>query len=177
MLMAHATDFVTPRRWRRTLLRFGSPDTYRLAASWLRECSDVADWGGSTGYFRCCLPETVAYTVVDGTRQTLTHNFVLANLTQYHVPSDGILLRHVLDNTLEWQQILDNAVAAFRRRLVVITFTPAAMETHRAKNQCGWPCWHFQPDDLRVRMAPWLVSEQWIHTTHPEHVYYLERRR
>ena len=177
--------FVTPRPWHLPgKLRYGAADTYRLAADWLQTCPTVADWGGGTGFFRPFLPNSVRYTRVDGTQQpdrmarALTGNDVqvLADLTTYREPSDGILLRHVLDNTDEWQPILANALTAFRQRLVVVTYTPAATMTTVVRHEHGWPVRHFDHEDLIGAMGSLLVRFAFVPTSHPERVYYLERR-
>lgn len=170
---------VTPAIWSARLLqhpRYGSEETYRLAAAWVCECAEVADWGGGTGFLRHLLPASVRYRCVDGTlRPPMKHAQVLADLATYREPSEAIVLRHVVDMTEDWQAVLANALAAFRRRLVVITFTPDAETTHLAKRKSGWPIWHFNPDDLRARMRPFLVCDEARQTSHPERVYLLER--
>ncbi len=169
--------YVTLVPWRASLQhpQYGTADTYRLAATWLQHCPTVADWGGSTGFFGTCLPASVQYTIVDGTQQVAGQ--VLADLATYQEPSDGILLRHVLDATPEWDVVLRNALAACRQRLVVVTHTPPAAETAIVHVKSGWPIWHFNPADLRAIMGTWLVSDEAVITSHPEHVYYLERPR
>lgn len=165
--------FVTPQPWRRPTHggpRYGTDDTYRLAAAWLEDCDTVADWGGGFGYFGTFLSPRVTYTVVDGTRHQPTD--VLADLTTYTVPSAGILLRHILDNAPDWEAVLRNAVAACQHRLCLVTFTPAAATTHVAKMKSGWPVRHFNPDDLRTALGSWLVRDFTVTTSHPEHVYY-----
>lgn len=176
MIAAVAPPHVTPHPWPRTLDCYGDEATYRHAAEWLQDCPTVADWGGARGYFRRFLPESVEYTVVDGTQQV--EGQVLADLVDYHAPSDGILLRHVLDNTTLWKPVLRNALKAFRQRLVVITFTPRASYTHRIAHKNGYPFWYFDPHDLRREMGHHLVCEVGLPATHPhpEHVYLLERR-
>ena len=174
--MTVATDrpHVTPIAWPYDEAQYGAFETYRRAAAWLGWCGDVADWGGAGGAFGKWLPFKVAYRNVDGTLQR--PGSVLADLTDYHEPSDGILLRHVLDNTPEWEPILANALAAFRSRMVVVTFVPEGPETNRITRKSGWPYWQFNPDDLRAAMAPFLVRDEAVQTTHPERVYYLQRQ-
>lgn len=162
------------RPWPRTLDRYATDDTYQRAAAWLAGCPDVADWGGARGYFRRFLPPTVDYTLVDGTCQA--HGQVLADLRVYKIASSGILLRHVLDNTPEWRPILDNALAAFAVRMVVVTFTPPSPWTVRIDHANGYPIWQFDREDLRALMRPHLVHEEDVETSHPEHVFYLARR-
>ncbi|MEO8678157.1 MAG: hypothetical protein ABI665_03870 [Vicinamibacterales bacterium] len=171
-----AAAFVTPAKWPHQLVQYGAPETYRLAAAWLKDCQTIADWGGAAGFFGSFLEHGRDYTVVDGTEQAdVFAPRVLANLTEYRAPSDGILLRHVLDNTPDWQPILANALAAFRRRMVIVTFTPDAPVTRRIDRKNGWPIWTFNPDDLRRAIGPCLVRDEAVPTTHPERVYYLEK--
>lgn len=166
--------FVTPAPWKPALQHplYATTKTYLLAAEWLRNCETVSDWGGGSGFFQSCLPPSVHYTLVDGTVQATDQ--VLADLTTYHEPSDGILLRHVLDINAEWRTILRNAIAAFRERLLVITYTPAVMQTTFIRNKSGWPVHHFRPSDLVEEMSPFLVKVELVETSHPERLYFLE---
>jgi hypothetical protein len=173
-MIGAAQAFVTRVRWPPLKgPHYGAPDSYRLAADWLKPCATVADWGGSTGYFGTCLPATTRYTVVDGTVQR--PGTVLSNLETYREPSDGILLRHVLDNTWDWQAILRNALVACRHRLVVVTFTPDALETSVIRVKHGWPIRHFAVADLIEALTPGLVRHFALQTSHPEHLYCWER--
>jgi hypothetical protein len=174
-MSAILSEHVTPVKWPRTQDRYGALESYLLAVDWLKDCTDVADWGGAQGFFGTLLPARVRYTVVDGTRQR--DDQVLADLMTYHVHSDGILLRHVLDHTRDWRGLLQNAMQC-SRRLVVITFTPPPAEHQRTvliEKKSGWPVRRFDVNDLRKAMGDWLVSDEDVPTTHPERIYYLER--
>lgn len=168
--------YVTPAPWKPLLQRpqYATDDTYRLAAEWLKGCATVADWGGGSGYFRDFLPATVGYRNVDGTAQTSEQ--VLADLVHYREPSDGILLRHVIEINVDWRTILRNALEACRHRLVVVTFTPPAEETTLVHIKSGWAVHRFDVRDLLTVMSPYLVGYECVRTTHPERVFYLERR-
>jgi hypothetical protein len=168
---------VTPTAWHKPhhKPRYGDDRTYRLAADWLQACPTVADWGGARGYFRRFLPATVRYLCVDGTRHADGVD-VLADLTTYHLPSAGILLRHVIDMTLDWRTVLANALEAFTVRLVVITWTPECDRTQVAYIEHGWPVTYFNPADLRAAMGRVLVYDQAIQTTQPERLYFCQRR-
>lgn len=170
------TVHVTPQPWAGGLVHdaYGAPHTYRLAAEWLGECAHVADWGGAGGAFGRYLPAAVRYTVVDGTVQG-TPGQVLADLTSYRVPSDGILLRHVLELNDRWRDILANALAAFRRRLVIVTFTGDAPVSQRLKMKSGWPVHVFRTDEIRLALGPHLVRDLAVQTTHDERIYFAER--
>lgn len=168
---------VTEQPWRQSLQYpvYGSEETYLRAAAWLKDCATVADWGGSTGFFGTCLPPSVTYTVVDGTQQY--EGQVLANLEEYREPSEGILLRHVLECAGDWVAVLRNALASFTERMVVVTFTPLSEQTRIVKYKSGWPVRHFDPNELRELMGALLVRDEPVQTTHPERVYYLSHVR
>lgn len=159
--------------------RYGTDHSYALAAEWLFPCQTVADWGGARGYFKKFLTLDTSYILVDGTHQPDTVVApVVADLAQYREPSEGILLRHVLEMTHDWLRVLENAVAAFTHRMVVITFTPDVPETHWADNHLTWPVYHFNHErDLIPFMDPYLRTidhvqqKRWL----PERVYYLEK--
>lgn len=170
-----AVTAVTPTPWGRGLQHpmYATAETYQRAASWVQGCATVADWGGGSGYLAAYLSPSVTYRCIDGTPQGAGQ--VLADLATYHEVSDGIVLRHVLDNTPDWASVLLNALASFRCRLVVVTFTPDSPVTHIAHVKSGWPIWSFNPGDLRQVMGHILVRDETIQTTHPERIYYLER--
>lgn len=167
--------FVTPAPWRDNLQHevYGEVETYRMAAEWLRVCAVVEDWGGAHGHFARYLSASVTYRCVDGTVQCTDQ--VLADLATYRSTPEGILLRHVVDMTVHWSAVLVNALASFRRRMVVITFTPDVVETRVSKVKSGWPVWHFNPQDLIDAMGAHLLRIRDVKTTHPERIYYLER--
>lgn len=150
--------------------RYGAEESYRLAAEWLSPCALIADWGGGAGHFRRFTSSRV--TVVDGTQQRGVD--VVADLRSYRTPSAGILLRHVLDNTFGWVEILAHALQAFLHRMVVVTYTPDAICSHVAAMQGAWPVWHLNPDDLRRAMGALLKTEI-LTAAAPERVYLLER--
>jgi hypothetical protein len=167
-------EYVTPVRWTQIRPHYGTLDTYHLAADWLKDCTDVADWGGSLGFFGEVLPKSIPYTIVDGTAQS--DHQVMADLLDYHVKSDGILLRHVLDHTRDWKRLLHNAMDA-SRKLVVVTFTPNSTtgSSYLIEKKSGWPIWRFNPLDIRAEMGDRLVKDETVATSHPERVYYLDR--
>lgn len=167
---------VTPSPWGANLQHpfYGTADTYRRAAEWLSvDCASIADWGGGNGFFRTFLPGHIRHVVIDGTWQTTEQ--VLTDLSLYKVPSDGILIRHVLELNANWREILQNALDSFTKRMVVVTFTGPAPFTRVLKMKSGWPIHQFNLDELRAAMAPWLVRDEAVQTSHPEHVFYLAK--
>jgi hypothetical protein len=173
--------YATKIPWETTVRgqRYGTDDTYIKAAEWLFACKTVSDWGGGRGYFKKWLTAGTEYILVDGTRQDASAPTIIANLGTYREPSEGILLRHVLEMTEDWQVILRNAVRAFCYRMVVVTFTPNVKVTHVHTHHLTWPCYHFNHEqDLIPEMQPYLVrfEDVTIRKTLPERLYYLERK-
>lgn len=152
--------------------RYGAVESYIVAARWLSVCATVADWGAGGAYFRSFLPETVRYLAIDGTRQLGTD--IVADLATYQEPSEGISLRHVVDNTPNWRSVLRKAIASFTRRLVVVTYTPDVNTTRIDRMESGWPVWYFNPSDLREEMGILRVREI-MTAAAPERIYLLER--
>lgn len=154
---------------------YGTDETYKRAAKWLRPCHTVADWGASREHFRQFITaDYQTYIPVDGTKQT--PNTVVASLKDYHEFSEGILLRHVLEMTHDWQSVLINALSRFTKRMVVITFTPEKLTTGVYDHHLTWPVYHFNHKvDLVPLMEPWLVATEPIRTTQPERLYFLEK--
>ncbi|MCI0546729.1 MAG: hypothetical protein L0027_05545 [Candidatus Rokubacteria bacterium] len=101
--------------------KWGDDDvTYEKGMAFLADCPLVEDWGCGTAYAkRFC--QTI-YRGVDGSRGPETD--VVVDLREYRSQADGILLRHVLEHNHDWQKVLENAIASFRRKLVVVLFTP-----------------------------------------------------
>lgn len=173
------TDYATAIPWVTKVKgsRYGTDDSYICAAEWLFPCRDIADWGGARGHFKRWL-HGQDYHLIDGTQQDALAPTTIANLANYHVQSEGILLRHVLEMSFDWATILENAVGAFQKRMVVVTFTPNVARTHIARYHLTWPCHHFNHEvDLIPRMAPYLkgMREVTARPTLPERVYFLEK--
>ena len=101
---------------------FGEALTYAIAASYLRGCAEVHDWGCGTGYLRGYVPEGQPYLGIDGTRTQWAN--VVTDLTDWKTPAEGVVLRHVLEHNPAWRTVLQNAVRSTRVRLAVIFFVP-----------------------------------------------------
>ena len=109
-------------------VRFGDDDvTYRKAGAFLADLATVEDWGCGAGWFRQYLPPSVQYRGVDGSRSPYADAIV--DLATYASDVDGILLRHVLEHNDDWRSVLANAVRSFRKKLVIVLFTPFSEAT------------------------------------------------
>lgn len=104
-------------------LPYGDIKSYVLGAEWLKDCSLVEDWGCGMGWLRTLI-EPERYRGLDGTKTPFSDEIV--DLTQYRSQVPGIFMRHVLEHNREWEKVLDNALASFTERMVLILFTPMA---------------------------------------------------
>jgi len=157
--------------------------TYQAAADWLRPCRTVEDWGAGYGWFGRYLHPSQTYLPIDGTPSRWVDRVV--DLVEYRSDPrpDGILLRHVLEHSHDWAYILDNAVASFRHRMVVVTFTPPAAATHDLGDDTSGldaPTYAFRTSDVLALMGGLTVA--WREYAGPkcghygiERVYLLER--
>jgi len=125
--------------------------SYPRAAGLLSRCAVVEDWGCGGGGFRQF--RTSGYRGVDSSETPWAD--VTADLVSYRSDVDGILLRHVLEHSHGWARILDNALASFRQRLVVILFTPLVDVTRSIRVEVDYddaPVYSFRLADLTDRV-------------------------
>jgi Glycosyl transferase family 2 len=101
--------------------------TYRLGADFLSSCEVVEDWGCGLGWMRNFIPAE-RYVGLDGSASRFADRIV--DLETYTSNVDGIFMRHVLEHNYAWEQLLLNALSSFRRRFVLVTFTPHGETTH-----------------------------------------------
>lgn len=98
--------------------KYGTEESYRLAAEFLDTCDTVEDWGCGKAeakpYFK-----HAQYIGIDGTAGYADQ---VSDLRLRRSDVDGILIRHVLEHNLDWRTILENALDSFRRRLVLCFF-------------------------------------------------------
>lgn len=154
--------------------QYGAIDTYRLAAEWLDGHGDVYDWGCG-GRFAEQFFARSRYVGLDG-------NFSdePVDLATVALDCDSILMRHILENNPErWKDILANALRSFRRRMALVTFSEFSGQTRLYKTEQyeSGPLSYmqFRKRDLTDLMGALLVREASVQTTHPEHIFYLER--
>jgi hypothetical protein len=97
---------------------------YEQGMAWLLEtCETVEDWGCGMAWARRFAPEG-RYTGIDGSPAAEPFADVICDLRDWETSVDGIFMRHVLEHNQDFDVILGNAMASFRKRLVVIGFTP-----------------------------------------------------
>lgn len=100
--------------------------TYKLGADFLADCKTVEDWGSGKGWFSTFI-EAGRYRGIDGSESKFADEVV--DLATYTSSTEGLFMRHVLEHSYRWEQILNNAIASFSKRMVLVIFTPFAEET------------------------------------------------
>ena len=159
---------------------YADQTTYLMAAAFFVGEGTVEDWGCGRGGFRLfCLNET--YTGLDGSKTLFADKIV--DLCSYRSNPDCILIRHILEHNYNWRDILDNAVASFRRKLCLVLFTPFAEQTkeiaHYRNSGIDVPDISFSRSDIEQRFAglKWRLASN-IATSSQygiEHVYFVWR--
>lgn len=96
----------------------------------------IEDWGCGYGGFKKLIAPHQQYIGVDGSRTPFADKFV--DLTSYRSAPDGILLRHVLEHNPRWFEILRNALSSFKKRMVIVIFTPFVEETKIVGRYPSW---------------------------------------
>ena len=156
---------------------YGDEVTYKRAAAFLADVSEVEDWGcGLGGFRRFC---HTRYVGIDGSESPFADKIV--DLAAYRSEADGILIRHVLEHDYRWRKILDNAVASFRSRMCLILFTPLAAKTTEIAydHDFAVPDISFREQDLTERFgsARWTIERDIPTDTQYgiEHLFYLTK--
>jgi hypothetical protein len=132
---------------------YGDTTSYEIGAAWLAGCVLTEDWGCGAGWLRTLIPPT-RYRGIDGTASPFCDEVV--DLVAYRSRVPGVFMRHVLEHNDAWARILDNAVASFTERMVLILFTPeqAATEEIAFRPDIGVPDIAFRLADITDRFPP-----------------------
>ena len=160
--------------------RGGCDTTFKRGADYLSGVGRVEDWGCGMAYFKRFVPAGY-YWGID--YDPFAASDQAADLASYASTTDGLLLRHVLEHDLRWRSVLHNALASFRRRMVLVVYTPfirATGEHSRVDGPAGGavlPENHFCRGDLvrELRGVSFRLEEN-IPTDSPygrEHVFYI----
>lgn len=155
---------------------YGDDTTYLKAAEFLRGCVTIEDWGCGAAYFKRFI-NGARYVGVDGSESKFCDRHV--DLVDYCSDVEGILLRHVCEHNADWKRILENAVASFTKKLVIVIFTPFGSETQQiATNWSDIPDLSFRKEDLTECWKGLQYTEESFKTATQygeEHVFYISR--
>jgi len=138
---------------------YGGVESYVRAISFLDDgCQMIQDWGCGVAFAKT-LVKKAQYLGVDGSWSPMAD--VIVDLREFRCETDGILLRHVLEHNYDWKKVLENALASFRKKLVIVLFTPFSETTREiAMNDIGVPDISFRKDDLLEYLSGMRWSEE-----------------
>ena len=158
---------------------YGDDTTYRKGIAFLDGHGLIEDWGCGFVHAREFVKES-PYRGIDGSSPQADR---IVDLCEYRSDADCVFMRHILEHNYEWPRILEGALASFRKRMVLILFTPFADTTHALTTSHGLtsvavPDIAFRKEDLTQYFDGLTVSEESLHTDSQygvEHIFYLER--
>jgi GT2 family glycosyltransferase len=159
--------------------RYGDDVTYRHGMAFLDGHGIIEDWGCGFAYARTFVTDS-EYVGLDGSSQWADK---IRDLRAYRSDVDCIFMRHVLEHNVDWRLILANAVASFRRRMVLIIFTPFSdstriISTSQTVTSVPVPDISFRKEDLTEYFHHLKYSEATFETDTQygtEHLFYVEK--
>jgi hypothetical protein len=98
---------------------YGDDTTYRIGADFLRGLA-TEDWGCGLGWYRRF--HEGPYVGIDGSPSEFAD--IVCDLSHRRSRCEGLFMRHVLEHNANWRVILENALASFSKKMVLVVFTP-----------------------------------------------------
>ncbi len=151
-------------------------ETYEKPIAWLlEECESIEDWGCGYAYARRFAEGR--YKGIDGSPEAAPYADEIHDLTTYKSDVDGIFIRHILEHNWQWRNILENAIASFRKRMVLILFTPFSKHTDPLTANALIDL-SFRREDITDYLAGLDVTEEHLVTNtqyRQEHIFYVEK--
>jgi SAM-dependent methyltransferase len=95
--------------------------SYQKGIAFLDGQGKIEDWGCGTAYAKRFVTKS-QYLGVDGSASDYAD--LKADLQTYKSDTDCIFMRHVLEHNWGWRAVAANAASSFRKRMVLIVFTP-----------------------------------------------------
>ena len=163
---------------RMTSFRYGNTVSYSLAEDFLKDL-EIEDWGCGTGAFKRL--HQGAYIGIDGSRTPFADKII--DLRNYTSRVDGIMMRHILEHNYDWEMVLRNALASFKKRFCLVIFTPFRSTTkvidQNKKHGVDVPTISFSKTDIEKCFGglKWRLSENIKTQTRygAEHIYFVEK--
>lgn len=164
---------------------YGDETTYRKAMEFLDGPYIIEDWGSGVSWARKFVNKG-RYVGLDGSWSM--HCDQVVDLRSYRSGADAILLRHVLEHNYDWRKILENALASFQKKLVLVMFTPFSEVTHsigvtkegERDFAGGIPDISFRKEDLLELIGKFHYTEESAATGTQygfEHIFYITREK
>lgn len=158
---------------------YGDDVTYSKGLGFLDGHGLIEDWGCGLTHAKTFI-RTSGYRGIDGSSQYADD---IVDLREYRSDVDCIFMRHVLEHNADWRPILANATASFRRRMVLVVFTPFTESTRQIATETEFtsipvPDISFRREDLIAFFQLCTWSEESVKTDTQygtEHVFYLEK--
>jgi polysaccharide pyruvyl transferase WcaK-like protein len=159
---------------------YGDDTSYKKGIAFLDGHGDIEDWGCGFAHAKTFV-EKSRYIGIDGSAGKFADR--IADLRKYTSEADCIFMRHVLEHNYDWRRILANAVASFKRRMVLIIFTPLAettrqIATSRILTSSPVPDISFRREDLTTFFKQYKYAEESLVTNtqyKTEHIFYIEK--
>lgn len=152
---------------------YGDSNSYSIGAYYLSDCNEVEDWGCGKGWLRSFFPETVSYIGLDGSHNKFVDKHV--DLEAYKSNVEGVFMRHVLEHNYGWKNVLSNAVESFKKKMVLILFTPWSDEETKEigfTDSVGVPDLSFNKDEIEEYFRE--LRFKYLEISSPETFYGVE---
>jgi len=157
---------------------YGDDQTYRKGISFLDGHGTIEDWGCGFARARRFVTQS-RYIGIDGSSNRADR---IVELRNYRSETDCIFMRHVLEHNAEWRRILENAVISFKKRMVLIVFTPMGSTTRQIDTSTTLttipvPDISFKKTDLTDCFKHLSYTEESVQTNSQygaEHLFYIE---
>lgn len=151
-------------------------ETYQKPIEWLLEtCDSIEDWGCGMAWGRQYAEGR--YKGIDGSPAAAPYADEICDLRDYHSTVDGIFMRHILEHNWDWHIILGNVKSSFRKRFVLVLFTPFSEKT-TALQPLGLIDLSFRKEDITWFFEDCKYRIETLHTDTQygvEHIFYVER--
>ncbi len=159
---------------------YGDDVTYEKGVAWLDGRGDIEDWGCGCARAKA-FAKMSHYTGIDGSPGWADK---IVDLRTYRSDVGCVFMRHVLEHNFGWREILNNAVASFRARMVLVIFTPFSFTTKvigisTTDTRVPVPDISFKREDLTGCFDGLDFCEESLKTKTQygsEHVFYIEKR-
>ncbi len=154
---------------------YDDESSYRKGMAFLDGHGKIEDWGCGTAFAKRFV-ENSPYVGVDGSQSR--HCDVTADLQRYTSDTDCLFMRHVLEHNWGWRSILRNAVNSFRRRMVLVVFTPFAESELKILEENGIPNLSLNRDEVMAYFDGMKVTSETIESNteyRTETIFYVEK--
>ncbi len=165
-------------RWQyegRPQFAYDDDQSYRKGIEFLDGHGTIEDWGCGTAYAKTFVAKS-AYVGLDGSESEFVDKVV--DLQAYRSSPDCIFMRHVLEHNYGWRAILANAVASFRKRMVLVLFTPYADKQTTLTLNDGIPDLSLPRSAIIEALSGCLITEESIKSATEygqETIFYIRR--